>query len=238
MDHRYCFPSYLQPRLPDSTWQSSDKYAVIAGRFLTPVHRKMKQSVLHLLLVQILEGVGERACSCVSRKSFVFGLDLSECLVTFTKIGRKRGIMVCVRSKQFTINSMTQCCDAIDHVTELAQLLTGKCLECAVVSTHDLQENAPQPHIYHSAEVAEARRKEAVYLDHPTGIEESFCTLLLESVGHSLPEETPNQPLTTLCQELIEPPVQVRDNARSWPYNMSRCMYVFRRRFHSLLGAV
>jgi len=211
-DNRYCFPSYLQPFLPDSTWQNSDNYAVLAGRFLIPVHQKMRQSVLHHLLVQVLGDVGEHACSCVSRKSFFFGLDLSECLVTFTKIGIRKGIMVCVRSRQFTISSMRQCCDAISYITELAQLLTEKCFECAVVSTHDLRGNIPQPHIYHTAEVAEARRMEAVFLDHPTGVRENFCTLLLESIGHCPQEEMPNQPLVMLQQELIEPPQQVREH--------------------------
>ena len=199
-DDRFCFPSYLQPCLPDNTWQDLDKYAIIAGRFLTPVHGKMKQSAIHQLLVQVFENIGESMCSHVSQTSFLFSSDFMECLVAFTKNGSKKGIMICVRSKQFTINGMTQCSDAMTYVMELTQLLVRKSLDCAVVSTRDLQANIPEPHVYSTTEVAKARRREEVFLIHPAdGVKESFCTLLLENGEHSLQkhsQETQNKPVT------------------------------------------
>ena len=107
--------------------------------------------------------------------------------------------MICVRSKQFTINSMTQCSDAMTYVMELTQLLVRKSLDCAVVSTRDLQANIPEPHVYSTTEVAKARRREEVFLIHPAdGVKESFCTLLLENGEHSLQkhsQETQNKPV-------------------------------------------
>ena len=43
-DDRFCFPSYLQPCLPDNTWQDLDKYAIIAGRFLTPLQKHSQET--------------------------------------------------------------------------------------------------------------------------------------------------------------------------------------------------
>ena len=199
-DDRFCFPSYLQPCLPDNTWQDLNKYAIVAGRFLTPVRGKMKRSAIHQLLVRVFEDIGECMCPHVSQTSFLFSSDVMECLVTLTKNSSKKGIMISVRSKQFMINSMTQCSDAMTYVMELTQLLVGKSLDCAIVSTRDLQANIPEPHVYSTTEVAKARRREEVFLIHPAdGVKESFCTLLLEDGEHSLQkhsQETQNKSLT------------------------------------------
>ncbi len=195
-DIRYCFPACFPLQLPSNEWSETMQYIVYVGRFLTSLASKLNLSkILLQLLVRVLSEIDDKPS--VSKSSFCFRTPKgTQCCVAVLKRSSSTsstgytgdGIRLLFRSNTSIPDTYNIC----GYIIQLAYELSHSAFSIDVLSSSDLRNGEPHPHVYSSAEVKKARATNKV-LVHPRGWEESFLNLVLEPSPqpHGSQAETP-----------------------------------------------